>query len=405
MKILIVGMSVRAVVESAVRSGYRVLALDAFGDQDLKVLAESYALPRDFRVPYSPRSLYEAARRLQFDSVAYASNLENHPEVLDLFAASCRIIGNSPQAVRSVRCWPDLFARLAQAGFPVPETICAPTDHRLDLARRWLVKPLSSGGGHGVHYCRKRSFSATRSMIQQYIPGKACSASFIANGVESVLIGITEQLVGVEQFGAQGFRYCGSMLPLPEILDPETGKAVIDQARRISDFLTRSYGLTGVNGFDFVLDGDQVCLIEVNPRYSASMELLERAYGLPIYLLHVQAALDRLLPEFKLETQLNRGKFFGKSILFCETESVVPATFAHTGPDLRDIPSPGERLHEGSPVCTILAIRGTYAETFAELVRQSGKMKEQIYGYTEAHTDHRTVHEAGSRNIKWERAP
>jgi predicted ATP-grasp superfamily ATP-dependent carboligase len=379
-KTLVIGISVRAVVESAVRSNCPVIALDAFGDQDLKTLAESYALPRDFHVSYSPRSLYEAGRRLKFDSVAYTSNLENHPEVLDLFAASYRIIGNSPQAVRSVRCWPDLFSRLEHAGFPVPETIYAPTDHELDLTRRWLVKPLLSGGGHGVHCFRKRSFSAKRSMVQQYIPGKAGSASFIANGVESVLIGITEQLVGVEQFGAQGFRYCGSMLPLPEILAPETGKAVIDQARRISDFLTRSYGLTGVNGFDFILDGDQVCLIEVNPRYSASMELIERAYGLPIYVHHVQAALDRLLPEFKLETQLNRGKFFGKSILFCEMESIVPGTFAHTDLDLRDIPSPGEKLHEGSPVCTLLASRETYAETFAELVRQSGKMKEQIYG-------------------------
>jgi uncharacterized protein len=379
-KTLVIGISVRAVVESAVRDNYPVIALDAFGDQDLKALAESYALPRDFHVPYSPRSLYEAARRLKFDSVAYASNLENHPEVLDLFAASYRIIGNSPQAVRSVRCWPDLFARLAQAGFPVPETICAPTGSALDLTRRWLVKPLLSGGGHGVHYCRKRSFSATRSMIQQYIPGKACSASFVANGVESVLIGITEQLVGVEQFGAHGFRYCGSMLPLPEILEPETGKSVIDQARRISEFLTRSYGLTGVNGFDFILDGGQVGLIEVNPRYSASMELIERAYGLPLYVCHVQAALDQLLPEFRLETQLNRGKFFGKSILFCETESIMPATLVRAGLDLRDIPSPGERLQEGSPVCTLLAARETYAETFAELVRQSGKMKEQIYG-------------------------
>lgn len=379
-KTLIIGLSVRAVVESAVRSNCPVIALDAFGDLDLKALAESYALPRDFHVPYSPRSLYEAGRRLKFDSIVYTSNLENHPEVLDMFAASGRIIGNSAQAVRSVRCWPDLFSRLVQAGFTVPETVFAPTGHALRSNRRWLVKPLFSGGGHGVHFFRERSFAAKRSMVQQYIPGKACSASFVANGDASILIGITEQLIGVEQFGAQDFRYCGSILPLPEILEPETGKSVITQARRISDFLTRTYGLTGVNGFDFILDRDQVCLLEVNPRYSASMELIERAYGLPIFLHHVQAAMDRLLPEFTLETHLNREGFFGKSILFCKTESVVPGTFARPDPDFKDIPHPGEKLHEGSPVCTLLASRETYAETYAELVRQSGKLKEQLYG-------------------------
>jgi predicted ATP-grasp superfamily ATP-dependent carboligase len=39
MKILVAGVSVRAMVESAIRSGYLILALDAFGDRDLRVLA------------------------------------------------------------------------------------------------------------------------------------------------------------------------------------------------------------------------------------------------------------------------------------------------------------------------------------------------------------------------------
>ncbi len=41
-------------------------------------------------------------------------------------------------------------------------------------------------------------------MLQEYIPGKACSASFVANGQDCVVLGITEQLIGMHPFGSAG---------------------------------------------------------------------------------------------------------------------------------------------------------------------------------------------------------
>ncbi len=125
MKILVVGISVRAMVASAIRSGYAVLALDAFGDRDLKSLAEAYALHRDFNFRYSPDALCEASRQFSYDAVAYTSNLENYPRILQRLAGSRKIVGNSPQSVAAVRHWAELFDRLERAGFPVPETIFA----------------------------------------------------------------------------------------------------------------------------------------------------------------------------------------------------------------------------------------------------------------------------------------
>jgi predicted ATP-grasp superfamily ATP-dependent carboligase len=380
MKILVIGMSVRAMVESAVHSGYPVVALDAFGDKDLRAMVESHALQRDFHVPYSPGALFDSGRRLTFDLVAYASNLENSPETLDRFAEQHRLIGNSPEVVRSVRHFPGLFGRLADSGFPVPETIFAVPDRKPDPNQEWLIKPLLSGGGHGISFFRGKKFPGGRCMLQQYIAGKACSASFVANGRESVLIGITEQLIGLGEFGAKGFRYCGSLLPLPEVLHDDSGKTILREVRRIAAFLTREYGLTGVNGFDFILHHDQVWLTEVNPRYSASMELVERAYGLPIFRLHMEAVVDGRLPSFTLESQLDGGEFFGKSVLFCERDSTAPEVFDFSGADLRDIPPAGERLRQGNPVCTLLTGRQTYGETLGELIRQAAKIKEHIYG-------------------------
>lgn len=366
-------------VESGVRSGYTITALDAFGDRDLKALTEARSLHHDFHSIYSPKALFRASRQLQFERVAYTSNLENHPEILQLFCESHRILGNDAQTVAAVRDWKKLFAGLRAAGFPAPETIYAGETRTLDPDRRWLIKPILSGGGHGITFLQGERTADDSYIIQEFIPGRACSASFIANGKECVLLGITEQLIGLRDFGTQGFRYCGNILPLPETLMPRAGSRILEQIRQLSAFLTREYGLIGVNGIDFILNGDRIWVTEVNPRYSASMELIERAYELPIFHLHLQAVLHCSLPVFRLERQLKDGRFWGKSILYASKDAVMPDTLDWAARHLRDIPESGEIIRKGSPVCTILATQPTYDEALNKLIRQANALKKEIY--------------------------
>jgi uncharacterized protein len=376
--VLVIGISARAFVESAVRSNYSVTALDAFGDEDLRMLAPGYSLPRDFNLPYSPGALFDASRQLSFDAVAYTSNLENHPDILRRFEAAHRIAGNAAAAVEAVRDWRTLFSSLRAAGFCVPETIVG-YDGYSPASGRWLTKPVRSGGGHGILFFQGQS-PREETLLQEYLPGKVCSASFVANGSESVLLGITEQLIGDQRFGVQGFRYCGNILPLPETYDRGDINGIVGTVRQISEFLVCKFGLSGINGFDFILNHGEVYLIEVNPRYSASMELIERAYNLPIFHIHMEACLNQRLPDFDLESQLSSEYFFGKSILFSEIDSVNPGDLNLPGCDLRDIPGPGQLLRKGSPICTILANGKTWAGTYGELIRQAGLLKDWIYG-------------------------
>jgi predicted ATP-grasp superfamily ATP-dependent carboligase len=380
MKILVAGLSVRSMVESAVRSGYTVLALDAFGDQDLRALAESLSLRHDFHARYGVGALLRACRRLSYEAVAYTSNLENHPAILERIAGPRPIIGNPPQTVRRVRDWAALFKRLKRAGFPVPETIVAGENRRPDTRRRWLVKPVRSGGGHGIDFLRGGESPGALSMLQEYIPGKACSASFAANGRECVILGITEQLIGGRHFGSRRFRYCGNILPLPEALRPDAGRGLLTRVRRLASFLTREYGLTGVNGMDFILKDGRAFLTEVNPRYSASMELTERAYGLEVFHIHFQASVEGRLPEFELENQLKAGGFFGKTILYAEKDATAPDTRGWAARGIKDIPASGEKMPRGGPICTILAEAPTYDEIRAELILRADGLKKEIYG-------------------------
>ncbi len=374
MRILILGVSVRAMAESAVGSKYPIVALDAFGDRDLAAVAESYSLHRDFRTRYSARALFQAGRTLDFDSIAYTANLENHSDILRRFEKK-RIIGNSPQTVTAARDWATLFPKLKRAGFSAPETVF--DLRQIAAGRRWLTKPMSGGGGHGVGFMRRGSRSG-RTMFQEYIPGKPCSASFVANGRDCVLVGITEQLIGAAAFNAPGFRYCGNVLPLPEALGEDGG--ILGQLRRLASFLTREYGLTGLNGIDFILRDGRVWLTEINPRYSASMELMERAYGLPMFHLHVNASLHGILPNFALESVLSDGKFHAKAILFAGRDATAPDTQSWIARGVRDVPASGEQLRKGGPICTILANGPTPQEALAELTAEAQAMKKEVYG-------------------------
>src|SRR5262249_56227745 len=115
-------------------------------------------------------------------------------------------------------------------------------------------------------------------VLQERIEGVSASASFVSDGRRSVVLGWTEQLRA-----PRGFRYAGNVLPL------DAGAAAREEVSAIADALTREYGLRGLNGFDFVLRADRAVVLEVNPRYCASMELVERASRVSVFGLHLAA--------------------------------------------------------------------------------------------------------------------
>jgi predicted ATP-grasp superfamily ATP-dependent carboligase len=187
--------------------------------------------------------------------------------------------------------------------------------------------------------------------------------------------------VGRSEFGAEGFRYCGNILPLETAHGLENGANILRQVQRIASLITREFGLLGVNGFDFILADGQVCLTEVNPRYSASMELIEKAYGLSIFDLHMQAVMQGRLPEFNLGHRMRQVKqrSYGKAILYAEKDGKAPDTRNWAQSELRDVPFPGESLAEGKPICTILTAGESRADCFARLVQRAKAIKGEIY--------------------------
>jgi predicted ATP-grasp superfamily ATP-dependent carboligase len=361
--VLITGLSTRAIAESAVRGGHQVVTLDYFGDRDQRALVENYALARDFGLRFSARGLLQASRCLELGAVVYISNLENHPEVVKELSRGRVLLGNAPTVLYRVRDWHTLRAFCHKAGIAYPTTLL-PGEDTGNLApgeRGWLRKPVRSGGGHGIRPWAGEPLDEAH-ILQAYVVGRSASAAFVADGQRSVVIGLTEQLIGRRELGARGFAWCGNILPLT--LPPDERILVLETVERMAAQLTRHFGLRGVNGIDLVIaDGcPHIFLLEVNPRYTASMELVERAYGLNVFSLHLEA-LGGQLPDFSLAEHLHsQGLYVGKGIVYARQAVTMPDTAEWAMRDRRDVPFPGERIEAGHPVCTVLA-EGTGRDT------------------------------------------
>jgi predicted ATP-grasp superfamily ATP-dependent carboligase len=357
--LLIAGVSTRALAVSAARAGYRVTAVDAFGDLDLRAVAEVLLSDRAGR--FRPAEAAEAARTVPASLLAYTSSFENYPDAVAALAADRRLLGNPPAVLRRVRNPITLMRALRGRGFAVPETRASSPDAG---GRRWLMKPRRSGGGHGTRAWTPGAAVPRRGYLQERIPGPVGSIVFLADGRRSVPMGLSRQLVGNPAFGAHGFRYCGSVLGTTRHPVFEREDQLLDAARALASAVTEEFGLVGLNGIDFIARSAVPYPIEVNPRYTASMELVERAGGRSLFDLH-SAACRGLLPD---ERPL-AGLVTGKAIVFAQREVTVGDRLRWTADgNLADIPHPGERIQRGHPICTVFAT-GTDASACTERLR------------------------------------
>jgi predicted ATP-grasp superfamily ATP-dependent carboligase len=394
-RILVLGVSTRALVESAVRGGHDVVAVDFFGDRDQARAAESYALQRDLGLPPTAEGLAEAAGRMDAEAVVYGSNLENHPAVVAELAGRHRLLGNPAEVLREVRDWALLRSCCREAGIAHPVTLLPGEEGRAGQGR-WLRKRLRSGGGHGIAAWDGRALDDAH-LLQTEVDGRAASVAFVADGRRSRIFGLTEQLLGRSALGGSGFSWCGNVLPLE--LPAADAASVWAQIDHMVTSLTRRFGLTGVNGLDLVIGRDPAgaarpYLIEVNPRFSGSMELAERAFGVNVFTLHLEGLAGRL-PR-ALSADRSPDGYVGKGIVYARRPIVAPNTEEWLVRGFRDVPSSGQPIAAGHPVCTVLArgrdrqacLAGLFSAA-AAVYRDTEQNREGCRERT-THHDHRT---------------
>ena len=311
----------RAAAQWAARSGYQPYAIDLFGDEDLRQIAETVTIER------YPSGFLRALAAAPQAPWMYTGGLENYPRLIARLAKLRPLIGNGPDVLSKVRN-PDWLAEFVRG-----TAVKYPGDGRREAGgeRRdkngWLVKPLRSGGGMGIKRLVTNDSRSAKHYCQQFIPGRSCSASFRVVDGKVHWLGATEQWIGFEHGAPQEFQYAGSLAPLE--LNAVEQAALMHIAERLTD----ATGMQGKFGCDFIQNEQGLWLIEVNPRYTASMELFDRVHR---------------TYQAKLIVYADRDGSCGESL-----RSAFQAA-KESGIDVADVPCAGIRFEVSQPICTLL---------------------------------------------------
>jgi predicted ATP-grasp superfamily ATP-dependent carboligase len=377
--LLIFGASARAAAGSALRAGLQPWCADLFGDRDLQTRCPSIRVPaREY-----PDVFLELIVRELAGPWMYVGGLENHPWLIQAMAGWRRLWGNERPALNRARSPWRVAEVLERANVPFPAV-------RRKLGRRdgpgqWLVKPLYGAGGVGIHFWtggRQRSL-AYDLYLQQYVEGDARAAIFVNDGRLVRLLGMTRQLVGESWLHAARFRYCGSVGPLPLSLDLE--RAFL----RVGSALAVGCPLRGLFGVDCILRDGVPWPVEVNPRYTASVEVLEYATGVAALDLH-RRVFDPTAPAVVRHPPVGQPPYVGKAILFARKSLTFPAdgpwlaSLAASGPveelpAFADIPQEGEFIKASHPILTFFARAGSVADCLDTLRQIAGDLDRWLW--------------------------
>ncbi|MFL5340935.1 MAG: ATP-grasp domain-containing protein [Gemmataceae bacterium] len=342
--LIIVGASTRAAAFSALRAGRRPWCLDLFADADLRarcpvevIALDEYPLSLPARVAAGPPGPW-----------MYTGGLENHPKIVRRISRDRPLLGHDADVLRLVRDPLRLADLFRSAGVPYPEVrLTEPNDDRM-----WLAKPRAGAGGAGIHVWKSGDRVQRRAYFQEFLTGPSCAALY--DGPR--LLGVTEQLVGEPWLAAGRFHYCGSIGPI------SLTEAQRIAFERIGHVLAGSCHLHGLFGVDFIQREGEPLPVEVNPRYTASAEVLEYA----------------------------AGGVVGKAILFARKPLTFPADGPwldilwrrgpiHEMPAFADIPAAGQVIAVGWPILTLLTREHSVAECHGQLRTRAGELERWLY--------------------------
>jgi predicted ATP-grasp superfamily ATP-dependent carboligase len=388
--LLIFGASARAAAFSALRAGLQPWCADLFADADLQAVGPVQQLPAGKH----PQGFLELVGTERPGPWMYTGGLENRPGLVRRMALRRPLWGNDAPVLRVMRR-PQVVARLLRAAdIACPNVYVCAAD--VPAQGRWLMKPRRGAGGTGIHFWTGEEIEHRRRPVyfQEYLDGGSCAAVYVAGEGRARLLGVTRQLVGATWLHAAPFHYCGSIGPLD--LTPTLRSALerLGNALAGSEALSSEKRLRGLFGVDFILRDGIPWPVEVNPRYTASVEVLEYALGLSALAWH-RHAFDRGAP-CPPASPASDG-ILGKAILFARASLRFPAdgpwkptldqlskpTVAarlRQPPAFADIPHAGQPIEAGRPILTFFARATSVARCTEALRRMAADLDRQLFG-------------------------
>ncbi len=346
--LVVAGLSVRALAESARQAGWQVIALDLFGDQDTRRAARRWTCigdPATLRIDpvRLAEALRQAARYPRVMGWVPGSGFEQAPTLLDAGADTLACLATPSAQVTRLRDARAFFAALDRLGLAHPAVVHEPPA----APQGWLAKRAGGCGGWHIRDAAgtHRDPPAADTYYQRFQPGVPMSALFLADGRHARLVALNR--LEIRPLAGHPHVYCGAVGPVVA-----AGLAArIEQALA---GLVPEFGLRGLASLDFVADAGTPWLLEINPRPSASMVLHAHAWRGGLLRAHVDAVRGRLPATRPRHPAGARGT----RIVFAERACEVDPGLADAlGRSRRchDAPMAGTRLARGDPVCSVSA--------------------------------------------------
>ncbi|WP_341886700.1 ATP-grasp domain-containing protein [Variovorax sp. YR752] len=363
----VAALSARAIVDAAALDGLRTVALDLFGDVDTRRRAHEWRCIGDaatLRIDDDRllAALDALARRGEVRGWIAGSGFDGRADLLERGAACLPLVGTAPEDVRRVRDPQAFFDLLRSHGIGHPATAFEPP---LSTAG-WLCKDAGGSGGWQVRRAQAGDPPAAGCYWQRERSGVPMSATLVCNGRDAVLLGFNRQLT--QAIGERPHVFRGVIGPLP----------VSDRVQReltaIARLLAGVFRVRGLASLDFLLDGDTVEVLELNPRPPASLSLYPRVGDGGPLRAHLRACEQGELPSAPAAGGLVRGV----AIVFAPHELGVDAACAARieGCDgTHDLPQPGTRVAAGDPLCSLDAEGRDEADTTRQLAQRRAALQ------------------------------
>ena len=367
--LLLMGIDTRPMVNSALKLDYRTFSISYFKTVDFKMpYAEKHVLDQEsviscgrFEDNYSPDKLLELSKDFLFDDeneidkivLTTGINAKNFNGKLKKFRKIVRGNKNSKCVENKFRFYRKL-------------------KNKFNVNNQFILKPLQGSGGLGIFLLNNEScndnndsnqilqnISYENYILQEYIEGINVSSSVLSSHDDRKNL-VNTRLITEHDLGNKTFEYSGNILPLDEnslkmFNDKRTNiernnfniDELNEEMKNTSEDLIRQFKLVGSNGVDYILGSDgELEVIEINPRFQGTYELVENSLGINLLDAHIKAC------EGEIINIPDANQYSIKKIIYARKQVRIGNLNI---PNVYDIPYEGVKIEKDQPLVTLIS--------------------------------------------------
>ena len=267
----------------------------------------------------------------------------------DLKKYGVNILGTSPETIDLAEDRDHFRAMMEKLGIPMPESgMAVNVDEALEIANRIgypvMVRPSYVLGGQGMQIAINdedveqyigiinRIAQEHPILVDKYLVGKEIEVDAVCDGEDIVIPGIMEHIERA------GIHSGDSISVYPAQTISKTAKATIEEYTKR---LAKALHVIGMINIQFIVCGEEVYVIEVNPRSSRTVPYISKVTGIPIVPLAAKAIMGYKLKDMGYTPGLQpEAKYFAIKMPVFSFEKIRGADIS-LGPEMK---STGECL-------------------------------------------------------------